>query len=100
MRPVFRTIRRGVAAAELAVCLPTVALLVFAAIEGANMVYLSHSLTVAAYEGARVAIRPHSTSQDAVRQCTEVIPMEAWLTVQCRSTLHTRTPWTEERRLQ
>ena len=69
---VFRPVRRGVAAAELAVCLPTVALLVFAAIEGANMVYLSHSLAVAAYEGARVAIRPGSTSQDVITQCTEV----------------------------
>jgi Flp pilus assembly protein TadG len=47
---------RGVAAAELAVCLPVVVLIVIATIEACSAIFLKQSLTVAAYEGARTAL--------------------------------------------
>jgi Flp pilus assembly protein TadG len=47
---------RGVAAAELAVCLPVVVLIVIATIEACSALFLKQSLTVAAYEGARTAL--------------------------------------------
>jgi Flp pilus assembly protein TadG len=47
---------RGVAAAELAVCLPVVVLIVIATIEACSAMFLKQSLTVAAYEGARTAL--------------------------------------------
>jgi Flp pilus assembly protein TadG len=48
--------KRGVAAAELAVCLPVVVLIVIATIEACSALFLKQSLTVAAYEGARTAL--------------------------------------------
>ena len=48
--------RDGVAATELAVCLPPLLLLVVASIEFANMIFLNHSLSIAAYESARHAV--------------------------------------------
>ena len=53
--------RWGVAAAEFAVCLPVVVLIVLATIEACTMVFLQQSLTVAAYEGARVAVSLNGT---------------------------------------
>ena len=49
--------RGGVAAVEFAVCLPVIVLLVFGAIEASSFIFLKQSLHVAAYEGARSAIR-------------------------------------------
>jgi Flp pilus assembly protein TadG len=53
--------RRGVAAAEFAVCLPVLVLVVFASIEACSMIFLKESLTVAAYEGSRVALQSAAT---------------------------------------
>ena len=63
--------RRGVAASELAVCLPVIVLLVLAMIEACTMIFLKQSLTVAAYEGVRTAIEPNGDrrrSADGVRR--------------------------------
>lgn len=54
----------GVAATELAICLPLVAMLILASIEACGMVYLNHSLAIASYEGARVAINYDSTNSE------------------------------------
>jgi Flp pilus assembly protein TadG len=56
--------RRGVAASELAVCLPVIVLLVLAMIEACTMIFLKQSLTVAAYEGARAALEPQAVATD------------------------------------
>lgn len=53
--------RLGVAATELAVCLPIIVLLVIATVEACSMVFLKQSLAIAAYEGARTAIVPNAT---------------------------------------
>ena len=49
--------RRGVAAAEFAVCLPILVVMVFGAIEASSFIFLKQSLNVAAYEGIRTATR-------------------------------------------
>ena len=64
--------RRGVAAAELAVCLPVVVLLVLATIEACSMVFLKQSLSVAAYEGARTALADGTTAADVRSKCDQI----------------------------
>jgi len=65
--------RRGVAAAEFAVCLPVLVLVVFASIEACTMVFLKESLTVAAYEGSRVTFQSAATDADIIARCQEVL---------------------------
>jgi Flp pilus assembly protein TadG len=62
-----------VAAAELAVCLPVIVLLVLGMIEACTMIFLKQSLTVAAYEGARTAIRPNADAADVQSTCDGVL---------------------------
>lgn len=54
--------RSGVAAVEFAVVSPLLLFFVFAIIEITGAIYLQQSLTVAAYEGARVALLPNTDS--------------------------------------
>jgi hypothetical protein len=56
--------RRGVAASELAVCLPVIVLLVLATIEACTMIFLKQALTVAAYEGVRSALDAEANPAD------------------------------------
>ncbi len=65
--------RRGVAASELAVCLPIIVLLVLATIEACSMVFLKQSLTVASYEGIRVAIDKGATATTVQAACQQVL---------------------------
>ena len=65
--------RRAVAATELAVCLPVIVLLVLGMIEACTMIFLKQSLTVAAYEGVRTAIRPNATAAGVQSTCDGVL---------------------------
>jgi Flp pilus assembly protein TadG len=65
--------RSGVAAAELAVCLPIIVLLVVATIEACSMVFLKQSLTIAAYEGVRTAIMPNATEAQVKAACNQIL---------------------------
>ncbi len=65
--------RRGVAAVELAVCLPVIVLLVLGTIEACSMIFLKQSLSVAAYEGARTAIIPGKTKDDVQAACQQLL---------------------------
>ena len=65
--------RRGVAAAELAVCLPVVVLLVLATIESCSALFLKQSLTVAAYEGVRTAIEKGTTTANVQTRCDQIL---------------------------
>ena len=56
--------RRGVAAAELAVCLPVIVMLVMATIEACSALFLKQSLTAAAYEGVRTALEESATTKN------------------------------------
>jgi Flp pilus assembly protein TadG len=64
---------RGVAAAELAVCLPVVVLLVIATIESCSALFLKQSLTVAAYEGIRAAIDKGGTAATVQARCDQIL---------------------------
>lgn len=65
--------RRGVAAAELAVCLPVMILLVVGAVETSSMIFLKQSLTVAAFEGGRTAVIPDATADDVEATCRDIL---------------------------
>lgn len=68
-----RIARRGVAAAEFAVCLPVIVLIVLATIEACTMVFLKQSLSIAAYEGARAALSQNATNADVQRVAQQVL---------------------------
>ncbi len=68
-----RSQRAGVAAAEFAVCLPVIVLIVLSTIEACTMVFLKQSLTIAAYEGARTALAQSATNADVVNTAEQVL---------------------------
>ena len=65
--------RRGVAAVEMAACLPLILLLFLSSIDAANAVYLKQTATAAAYEAARVATAIGGTELMATTRATEVL---------------------------
>src|SRR6187399_1097588 len=65
--------RRGVAATELAVCLPIMVLLVIATIEACSALFLKQSLTVAAYEGVRTALEEGATTTNVQTACNQIL---------------------------
>lgn len=65
--------RRAAAAAELAICLPLIVMLVLASIEACTMIFLDHGLTIASYEGVRVAINFDGTNAAARARANEII---------------------------
>jgi len=71
-RPRF-VARRAAAAAELAICLPLIVFLLLASIEACSMIFLNHSLTIAAYEGVRVAINYDGTNAAVLARCNQII---------------------------
>lgn len=70
-KPLGLTPRRGTAAIELAVCLPVLLLLVLGSIECCGMIFLSQSLHISTYEGARVAIQSQATNADVIARSNE-----------------------------
>lgn len=65
--------RKGAAAAELAVCLPVIVLLVFASIEACSMTFLRQALSATCYEGIRLAIQEDVSNQDVLNLCNEIL---------------------------
>ena len=65
--------RRGVAAVEFAVCLPVIILIVFGSIEASSFIFLKQSLSSAAYEGIREAVRSDSTTADATSRASNIL---------------------------
>jgi Flp pilus assembly protein TadG len=65
--------RRGAAAAEMAICLPLMVMLVLGSIETCSMIYLRHSLTIASYEAARVAINFDGTNTEVMARAEEIL---------------------------
>lgn len=68
-----RHANRAVAAVEFAVCLPVILILVFGAIEASSFIFLKQSLHVAAYEGARLAVRIGSNNEDATQSVQNLL---------------------------
>jgi Flp pilus assembly protein TadG len=71
--PRDRRSRLGVAATELAVCLPVIVLLVVASVEACSMVFMKQSLTVTAYEGVRTALVKGATAADVENTCNQIL---------------------------
>jgi len=65
--------RNGVAATELAVCMPVIVLVVLATVEACAMIFLQQSLSIAAYEGARVALTPDAKVANVAYQCELIL---------------------------
>ncbi|MEM9413242.1 MAG: TadE/TadG family type IV pilus assembly protein [Planctomycetota bacterium] len=63
---------RGIAAVEFAVAAPIILVVAFGVLELTNGIYLQQSVTIGAYEGARVAILPN-TDIDNIRVAVEDI---------------------------
>lgn len=68
-----RSGRRGVAAVELAICLPLLTTFTFASIELCSALYLRQTLAIAAYEGARVATHPQGLQADATQSANRIL---------------------------
>ncbi|MEZ6087533.1 MAG: TadE/TadG family type IV pilus assembly protein [Pirellulaceae bacterium] len=68
-----RSDRRGAAITEFAVCLPMLTLLVFGTIETSNRIFLRETLSVAAYECAREAIRNSTTIAAAKKRGQDIL---------------------------
>lgn len=64
--------RRGIAATELAVCMPLLVLIVLATMETCAMMFLQQSLSVAAYEAARVGLAG-APSSEVQAQCQQIL---------------------------
>jgi Flp pilus assembly protein TadG len=63
----------GLAAVELAVCLPLLVMIVLGSIEATNAIFFKERLTSAAYEGARSATTPGVTYATAVAAANAVL---------------------------
>lgn len=68
-----RRIRQGTAIIELAVCLPVIVLLVAGSMECCGLIFLKQTLSAAAYEGVRVAVRQDATPADVLQRAGEVL---------------------------
>ncbi len=74
-KSVSRQQRGGVAAAEFAVCLPVIVVLVLGMIESCTMIFLKQSCSIAAYEGVRTALLENTDATD-VRRTSELVLTE------------------------
>lgn len=66
IRESFEDRHSGVAAVEFAIIAPILIVFVYAIIEINSAIYLRQSLTIAAYEGARVALLPNTNLSNVV----------------------------------
>lgn len=65
--------RRGTAVVELAVCLPVMTLLTFAALEGANMLFLKQATVQSAYEAAKAAAKRSGSQAQGQQLARDVL---------------------------
>ena len=65
--------RNAGAAVEAALCLPLILLIISATIELTTLIYLKESLTIAAYEGARLAVTRHATDESVRERVARVL---------------------------
>ncbi len=67
------TARRGVAAVELAVCLPILVVVSLVTIEVCSMLHLSQTLKIASFEAARVGVVPSAEVENVRYQCESLL---------------------------
>ena len=68
-----RRLRRAIATVELAVCLPLLVLIVFGSIQAADLIYLKHAVTSAAYEGLMEVSKPNATNASVTARAQQVL---------------------------
>lgn len=75
--PKFRSqpkrLRKGIATVELAMVLPVMLILVLGTIEVCQRIFLRQSSLLVAYEGARLAARSITSSQDVISRCNAML---------------------------
>ncbi|MBX3421217.1 MAG: pilus assembly protein [Pirellulaceae bacterium] len=74
-RPVANADRRGATTVEFALVVPLILTLFLGAVEITRLNFLRHTAANAAYEGARAAIVPGGTVQEAVTAATNILTM-------------------------
>lgn len=65
--------RTGTAAVETAILLPLLVLITFSSLELSNMVFHKQSLSIASYEGAKIATSPGTTDSQARARVQEIL---------------------------
>ncbi|QDS87552.1 TadE-like protein [Rosistilla ulvae] len=65
--------RTGAAVVEMAICLPVLITLTVATIDVCSAMFLKESLSIAAYEGARVGIARGGTNAEATARVKEIL---------------------------
>ncbi len=65
--------RRALAAAELAVCLPMLTLIVFGSLQACNLIYLKHGAVTAAYEGTLELAKRNASSASVIARAEQVL---------------------------
>ncbi|OYP34046.1 TadE family protein [Rhodopirellula sp. MGV] len=68
-----RSRRRGVATVEFAICLPALLALTIGTIDMCSMLFLKESITLAAYEGARMGVGRDRTNGDVSARVREFL---------------------------
>ncbi|MDG2224600.1 MAG: pilus assembly protein [Rubripirellula sp.] len=82
--PESRRARSGIAAIEMAVCLPVIILLVFGTIEASGLIFLKQALHVAAYEGVRETVRVDSNNSEGAAIAMSILSSRKIKDVQIR----------------
>ena len=59
--------------AEFAVCMPVLTLIMLGTIESSAMIFLQQSLSIAAYEGARISLVPEARAANVKYQCELIL---------------------------
>ncbi|MEM9369084.1 MAG: TadE family protein [Planctomycetota bacterium] len=67
------TSRKGTATAEMAVCLPVLMTLTLATMDLCSVFFLQETVTLAAYEGARVGVNRGGTNAEVVTRVQELL---------------------------
>ena len=65
--------RHGAAVIELAVCLPILVLLIFASLDGANLLFVRQAAVQAAYETAKAVTKPDGNVANALALGEQVL---------------------------
>lgn len=65
--------RKGVAVVELAVSVPVIVLIVFASLEGANMLYVRQAVVQSAYEAAKAAAKSRGSESAGRGLATSIL---------------------------
>lgn len=65
--------RKGIASLECALCLPIVILITFGTIDLCSAMFLRESITIAAYEGARIGVTNTGTNANCIARVNQVL---------------------------